>query len=64
MDYEKFKKDNEEYDDWNTDIHASQKVPFHWAGVDVINNEWLNLREASDKVNSPAHYTRGTSRSY
>ena len=58
MDYEKFKKDIEEYDDWNR-IHKSQKVPFHWAGVDVINNEWLNLRDAS-AVNSPAHYTRGT----
>ena len=69
MDYEKFKKDLEDYDDWER-IHAAQKVPFHWAGKDVINfrkvdgkhsvnNEWLNLRDAS-AVNSPPHYTRGT----
>ena len=69
MDYEKFKKDLEEYEDWER-IHAAQKVPFHWAGKDVIsfsnlegkhakNDAWLNLRDA-DGVNSPAHYTRGS----
>ena len=36
MDYEKFKKDLETKDDWDR-IHAAQKVPFHWAGEDVIN---------------------------
>ena len=43
-------------------LHAQQKVPFHWAGVNVRedkNNAWLNLRDSS-AVNSPAHYTRGT----
>jgi len=67
MDYEKFKKDLEEYDDWER-IHAAQKVPFHWAGVKVksdnkyfpsLNDVWSNLSKA-DGVNSPAHYTRGT----
>ena len=67
MDYDKFKKDLEEYEDWER-IHAKQKVPFHWAGVKVkkddkyfpsLNNAWLNLGKA-DGVNSPAHYTRGT----
>ena len=69
MDYEKFKKDLEDYEDWER-IHAAQKVPFHWAGKDVINfpklenkhaknDAWLNLRDSS-AVNSPPHYTRGT----
>ena len=69
MDYKKFKKDLEDQADWDR-IHAAQKVPFHWAGEDVINfskldgkhsvnDAWLHLRD-SDAVNSPAHYTRGT----
>ena len=69
MDYNKFKKDLEDSNDWDR-IHAAQKVPFHWAGEDVINfpkldgkhsvnDAWLDLRDAS-AVNSPAHYTRGT----
>ena len=64
MDYKKFKKDLEDQADWDR-IHSAQKVPFHWAGEDVINSPkpsvndaWLNLRD-SDGVNSPPHYTRG-----
>ncbi len=67
MDYEKFKKDLEVYGDWER-IHAAQKVPFHWAGKDVVscdrshfvNDAWLSIGESNDAVNSPSHYTRGS----
>ena len=68
MDYEKFKKDLEDYDDWERAM--ANKLPFHWSNKDVINfskldgkhsvnDAWLDLRDAS-AVNSPPHYTRGT----
>jgi len=48
MDYEKFKKNLEEYDDWfNVNAKKDTVIP-------------MNLYGKSDAVNSPAHYTRGS----
>ena len=55
MDYEKFKKNLEEYDDWDR-INMKPKGVY-FPGLDVIVN---NKYGKSDAVNSPAHYTRGT----
>ena len=59
MDKKFSKKIEADYQDWER-IHAAQKVPFHWAGVDVINDAWLEVGEPNDAVNSPSHYTRGS----
>jgi hypothetical protein len=66
MDYEDFLKNNDKFESWcgkidydTIDFHnqAAQSVPFHWGGKDVIS---FNEYGKSDKVNSPAHYTRGS----
>ena len=73
MDYDKFKKELEQYDDWdrismnprstyfpsmNDDkTFAAEPVPFHLGGEDIIS---FSEYGTSDRVNSPAHYTRGT----
>ena len=55
MDYEKFKKGLEEYDDWNSINFKPEGVYF--PSLDkFVNNQYGK----SDAVNSPAHYTRGT----
>ena len=67
MDKKFSKKLEADYQDWER-IHAAQKVPFHWAGTDVIqldgkhsvNDAWLSLGKQNDAVNSPSHYTRGS----
>ena len=68
MDYEKFKKDLEEYDDWNRmgypdNFKKNKKEYFpsltQLEGPHAVNDAWLNLGQ-HDSVNSPAHYTRGT----
>ena len=59
MDYFKFTKDMEEYDDWN---RMNDKA--NWTrlneldGKHSINDAWLDFR-ASDRVHSPSHYTAG-----
>ena len=55
MDYDKFKKELEQYNAWDR-INLNPREPFH------LNNDVLKFSEykKSDKVNSPAHYTRGT----
>ena len=74
MNYDKFKKNLEDSADWDR-IHKAQKVPFHWAGVNVrneskyfpsqdsVNDEWMDFKwpelRPNDNVNSPPHYTRG-----
>jgi hypothetical protein len=66
MDYEDFLKNNDKFESWcgkidydTIDFHnqAAQSVPFHWGGKDVIS---FSEYGKSDKVNSPAHYTRGS----
>ena len=54
MDYDKFKKDLEFYEDWER-VNAAEYVPFN------LNNDVIDFSAygKSDKVNSPAHYTRG-----
>ena len=70
MDYDKFKKELEEYNDWNRmgyhDSYKKQKAKVNYfprltqlEGSHATNDAWLNLGQ-SDSVNSPAHYTRGT----
>ena len=68
MDYDKFKKELEEYNDWNRmgyheGFKKNKKEYFptltQLEGKHAKNDAWLNLRN-SDGVNSPAHYTRGT----
>jgi hypothetical protein len=55
MDYDKFKKDLEEYRDWDN-INFKPKG-IYFPGLDeVVNTKYGK----SDAVNSPAHYTRGT----
>ena len=72
MDYEKFKKELEEHDSWDRisqnprstyfpsldkdSVFAAGPVPFH------LNDDVIHFSEYKkhDKVNSPAHYTRGT----
>ena len=55
MDYEKFKQNLEDYDNWDR-IANKKTVPFHLADDVITFSEY----KKSDKVNSPAHYTRGT----
>ncbi len=65
MDYEDFLKNNDKFESWCRKIdydtidfaNAAQAVPFHLGGEDVIE---FGKYGKSDKVNSPAHYTRGT----
>ena len=65
MDYEDFLKNNDKFESWCGKIdydtidfaNAAQAVPFHLGGEDVIE---FSKYGKSDKVNSPAHYTRGT----
>ena len=47
MDYIKFTKDMEEYNDWN-----------RLAGPHSVNDAWLDFG-TTDRVNSPSHYTAG-----
>ncbi len=47
MDYIKFTKDMEEYNDWN-----------RLDGKHSINDSWLDFG-TTDRVNSPSHYTAG-----
>ena len=51
MDYIKFTKDFEAYDDWNR-INAAEPVEFNFT------NDTLSF-EVDDRVNSPSHYTSG-----
>ena len=55
MDYDKFKKELEQYNAWDR-ISLNSREPFH------LNDDVIKFSEykKSDKVNSPAHYTRGT----
>jgi len=55
MDYDKFKKELEQYNAWDR-ISLNSPEPFH------LNDDVIKFSEykKSDKVNSPAHYTRGT----
>jgi beta-glucanase (GH16 family) len=63
MDYEDFLKNNDKFESWygkidydtSDFIQAAQPVPFH-LNDDVID---FSAYGKSDKVNSPAHYTRG-----
>ena len=65
MDYEDFLKNNDKFESWCKKIdydtidftNAAQSVPFHLGGKDVIT---FSEYGKSDKVNSPAHYTRGS----
>jgi hypothetical protein len=65
MDYEDFLKNNDKFESWCGKIdydtidfvNAAQSVPFHLGGEDVIT---FSEYRKSDKVNSPAHYTRGS----
>ena len=66
MNYEDFLKNNDKFESWCGKIdydtndfytQAGQTVPFHLGGKDVIS---FSEYRKSDKVNSPAHYTRGT----
>ena len=64
MDYEDFLKNNDKFESWCGKIdydtidfvNAAEPVPFHLGGKDVIS---FSKYKQSDKVNSPAHYTRG-----
>ena len=63
MDYEDFLKNNDKFESWCGKIdydtidftNAAQSIPFHLGGEDVIS---FSKYKQSDKVNSPAHYTR------
>ena len=63
MDYEDFLKNNDKFESWcgkidydtSDFIQAAQPVPFH-LNDDVVD---FSAYRKSDKVNSPAHYTRG-----
>ena len=65
MDYEDFLKNNDKFESWCKRIdydtldftNAAEPVPFHLGGEDVIT---FSAYGKSDKVNSPAHYTRGS----
>lgn len=72
MDYEKFKKELEEYDDWErlnnvTRPRVPGKLASHkWLtsleGKHALNDAWLGIdgwTGQEDRVNSPSHYTRG-----
>ena len=55
MDYDKFKKDLEEYRDWDN-VNFKPKGIYFPGLDDFVNTKYGK----SDAVNSPAHYTRGT----
>ena len=64
MDYEDFLKNNDKFESWRCGfsdtidfVNAAQSIPFHLGGEDVIT---FSEYGKSDKVNSPAHYTRGS----
>ena len=59
MDYIKFTKDLEAYDDWNR-INAAQPVDFSFSN-DTLNfdRDSLWTGQEDDRVNSPSHYTSG-----
>ena len=65
MDYEKFKKELEEYDDWERINVTRPRVPgkpIKLEGKHEFNNAWLKIDQwtgQEDRVNSPSHYTRG-----
>lgn len=72
MDYEKFKKELEEYDDWERINLGKHNVtrprvpgkPIKLEGKHARNDAWLRIDEfrgsgRGDRVNSPSHYTRG-----
>jgi hypothetical protein len=58
MDYIKFTKDFEAFDDWNK-INAAQMVDYNLGDVIRFNidDEWTG--QGDDRVNSPSHYTAG-----
>ena len=55
MDYDKFKKDLEEYRDWDN-VNFKPKGIYFPGLDDFVNTKYGK----SDAVNSPAHYTRGS----
>ncbi len=65
MDYEDFLSNNNKFESWygtsnydtNDFVNAAQAVPFHLGSDDMIS---FSEYKKSDKVNSPAHYTRGS----
>ncbi len=65
MDYENFKKELEEYDDWERINVTRPRVPgkpIKLEGKHEFNDAWLKIPEwtgQEDRVNSPSHYTRG-----
>ena len=71
MDYEKFKKELEEYDDWerinynegsNPTRPRVPGRPLKLEGPHDKNDAWLKIAEwptQDDRVNSPSHYTSG-----
>ena len=75
MDYEKFKKELEEYDDWERinynegKNHTRPRVPGKpkrgpMDNLFALNSSYLNIGQLptvhpDDRVNSPSHYTRG-----
>ena len=70
MDYEKFKKELEEYDDWERINYNEGKNPTRprvpgklraLEGKHAHNSAWMTFGQlpSDDRVNSPSHYTRG-----
>ena len=65
MDYENFKKELEEYDDWERINVTRPRVPgkpIKLEGKHEFNDAWLKIADwtgQEDRVNSPSHYTRG-----
>ena len=55
MDYEKFKKELEEYDDWERINYNEGSNPTR----PRVPGKLLKLTGPDDRVNSPSHYTRG-----
>ena len=66
MDYENFKKELEEYDDWERINVTRPRVVgeklTELEGKHAFNDAWLKIDDwtgQEDRVNSPSHYTRG-----
>ena len=71
MDYEKFKKELEEYDDWERIAFKDREnptrprvvgKPIRLESKHARNDAWLRIdgwTGQEDRVNSPSHYTRG-----
>lgn len=59
MDYFKFTKDIEEYDDWNRmNDKANWTRSSELDGKHSVNDAWLDFG-TTDRVHSPSHYTSG-----